>query len=373
VWFWWDLTRLPIDRRSMARSAAILSLAVGVYLCLFSFGPTSWGRTTAHASSVLRVLMDFVPPTKSIREIDRFWLFGGILLSVYATIQLGTALRRWKLAVQAGVAAFVLAATFSLLRGRPLAPSSAIAPPVNLVDLLSHSTGKAGVYVHPEMTWNSKSGVLMMAVARQTRRPFVNGYLGIAPPWFGYAAEVLHRFPDPEATWLLRQWKIDTVLGAPGTVLRQPPGFVKVHESSSGIVWDAAPTRDDSRHPSESTSGSGETRVEASWSVVPTGHAAVIVTVPERFQASAVTLTFGHSAVQRVPATVNVYAVDGTRLNEEGSGIWIESLAADALLGRERPVATVRLREPYGMSLLLDFNMRNQPPLERVVLAGRTF
>ena len=70
------------------------------------------------------------------------------------------------------------------------------------------------------------------------------------------------------------------------------------------------------------------------------------VTTPAGLSVRRVEIHFRQTAVPLVPVAVDVYGVEGTaraRLNEGLSGQWLESLAADALVRRESPVATVRL------------------------------
>ena len=193
---------------SGARSAGL-----GVFLSLVSFGPV-YGTNRYHpvASGITTVLLDVVPPMKSIREFDRFWIFGILFLAVYAVVTIGRALRGHARPIRAIAVAVLLAAAGASLYNRRLVASPAIEAPEDFVAFAAKSTSRGAIYVHPYMKWNSRSGVLMIAIARELGRPIVNGYLGINLPWFSYAANVLHRFPDPESLWLLRKWKVDTVV-----------------------------------------------------------------------------------------------------------------------------------------------------------------
>ena len=65
--------------------------------------------------------------------------------------------------------------------------------------------------------------------------PIVNGYLGINLPWFSYAANVLHRFPDPESLWLLRKWKVDTVVS--WEVMSTAKDLIRCRKSASSRTW----------------------------------------------------------------------------------------------------------------------------------------
>ena len=91
---------------------------------------------------------------------------------------------------------------------RELVASANLEAPRDLFELASHSRSAGALYVHPDLTWNTETGVWMIALAKVLGRPTVNGYLGVAPAWFGDASRVLHRFPDAEAVWLLRKWKV---------------------------------------------------------------------------------------------------------------------------------------------------------------------
>src|SRR6266571_3896550 len=134
------------------------------------------------------------------------------------------------------------------------------------------------------MKWNSRSGVLMIAIARELGRPVVNGCLGICPPWFIYASSVLHRFPDPEALWLLRRWKVATVVGVTGDVAGGSDDVAKVFDSGQGqVVWEIRPLRSDLTHPSAALNpgARGQARTDGVWSQAGSQDAATVtVDVP---------------------------------------------------------------------------------------------
>ena len=78
--------------------------------------------------------------------------------------------------------------------------------------------------------------------------------------------------------------------------------------------------------------------------------------------------------INQTPDEIGVYAFDGTRgvrLNQDRSGEWIESLAADALVRRTSPVATVTLNRTAG-ELQVEFRHSENPPIERIVLIGES-
>jgi hypothetical protein len=191
----------------------LVSAGLGVFLSLVSFGPV-YGTNRYHpvASGITTVLLDVVPPMKSIREFDRFWIFGTLFLALYAVVTIGRALRGHARPIRGIAVAVLVAAAGASLYNRRLVASPAIEAPEDFVAFAAKSTSRGAIYVHPYMKWNSRSGVLMIAIARELGRPIVNGYLGINLPWFSYAANVLHRFPDPESLWLLRKWKVETVV-----------------------------------------------------------------------------------------------------------------------------------------------------------------
>jgi hypothetical protein len=274
--------------------------------------------------------------------------------------------------------ALALAATATLpLNGRKLVATDAIEAPKEFLQLAAHSRGTGAIYVHPYMKWNSMSGVLMIAIAKDLGRPIVNGYLGIAPPWFDYASRVLHRFPDPEAVWLLRRWKVETVvsLAARGRA-EQPDGLERVFENAAGQeIWEMTAAKGDARHPSEADARPvGSARVDGTWSGIPPGRSGFFtVEGPSGFLVRAVEIHFEPSVVERVPAEVVVYAAGDaprTRLNLGRSGLWIASLAADALLRRKAPIATVVLASAARGPLLLECRTSTAPPIGRIVLIG---
>ena len=243
---------------------------------------------------------------------------------------------------------------------------------MDLVTIAARSPRTGALYVHPYMKWNSRSGVLMIAIARALRRPIVNGYLGVEPSWFAYATEVLHRYPDPEALWLLGTWKVDTVLKLVGDV--QLEQLTSPFGQGDAAVEEIPPAAD-LRHPSRGAApATGETRVDGAWTDADReGTRVVRVVAPGRFAVSRVEIHFEPTPASLMPASVDIYEAAGarrTRLNEGQSGLWLRSLAADALLHRKSPVATVTLTGPTAGPLELDFHNAANPSVARIVLAG---
>jgi hypothetical protein len=98
------------------------------------------------------------------------------------------------------------------------------------------------------------------------------------------------------------------------------------------------------------------------------------VKTPAGFFVAQVEVQFQATPMARVPASIDVYEIDAAahvRLNEGQSGQWLESLAADALVRREPPVATIRLAHPTTGGLELECRGSADPPIERIVLIGR--
>ena len=359
--------------RTTRWDATSLALALGVFLCLVSFGPAYSSNTNALANHVTTVWLDILPPLKSIREFNRIWIFGVLSLSVYATIQLSAALRGHAASVQAGAALAVIGGTLLAVYERPLAASPAIEAPPDFVKVAQHSQRQGAIYVHSDMTWNSTSGVLMIASARLLKRPIVNGHMGINPPWFAYAANVLHRFPDPEALWLLRKWNVDTVISR---VPVDPPSgsFVKVFEDGGLAVWDVASRGVEIAHPSAAPCR-GTTRAEAAWTAAQGGLDAIAVKVPPGLQVGTVEIHFRGSVVSTLPASIGVYGSDGTsevRINQQRSGDWIESLAADSLVRRKPTVASIAIAGTPSTALRVELGKSGSALLDRVVLCGET-
>jgi hypothetical protein len=103
--------------------------------------------------------------------------------------------------------------------------------------------------------------------------------------------------------------------------------------------------------------------------------AGVAVAVPEQFDLEAIEIQFEPSIVE-IPAAVAIYEYDGARgarLNQGNSGEWLHSLAAEALLRRASPVATVKvvLTRSTAKQLLLEFVNAPRPPIEGIVFLGR--
>jgi hypothetical protein len=383
VVYWRDQMRAHIGgatKGELASSAMLLSLGLGVFVSLMSFGPVYVSNDNALASSLLRALFEVVPPLKSIREFNRLWIFGAILLSGYAVVRLSVTLRRHPPAFEPAAAVLVMLGALSTIYTRELVASSYIEAPEDLVDLVAHSRRTGGVYVHRDMNWNSGSGVLMIAAARDTNRPFVNGYLGISPPWFDYARNVLHRFPDPEAVWLLRRWRVETVVQLPDSrEAVDASSAEKVFERGGAAVFDVAhpSAASDMEHPSEAVRGTpGQVKIPATFSpaAVDARDAGVTVAVPEQFEIEAVEVRFHPSVVDQVPVAVAIYEYDGargSRINRGRSGEWLHSLAADALVRRASPVATISVVSTSSKALLLEFESSARPPIDRIVFVGR--
>jgi hypothetical protein len=377
--YWRGQIALPAtpDEGSVRQNIVMLSGGLAVFLCLMSFGPVYASNTHPLATWLMRVLLAVMPPLKSIREYDRIWAFGMLFLSVYATVRLAMALRTSSTAMRTAAAAVTIAVMMASLHSRQLVASAEIEAPRDFVALALKSPGRGAIYVHPVMKWNTRSGVLMIAIARKIGRPIVNGSLGICPPWFIYATNVLHRFPDPEALWLLRRWKVQTVVGVTGDVVgSQSEDVTKVYEGQGQAIWEIRPSERDEPHPSAAANPAvhGLARIEHAWSRSDrTDSGRVSVDLPKGFAAQIVEVRFGQSIVQPMPDEIVIYASEGServRLNRAHAGEWIESLTADALLRRESPVAAIELKRPVRRELQIEFRNSDRPPIERIVLIG---
>jgi hypothetical protein len=368
-------TRMPANERDIARVVVLISAGLGVWLCLLSFGPVIASNRHPVATLLTNVVLEAVPPMKAIREFDRFWIFSVLFLSIFAMVRIGTMLRDRPLLLRGAVAAIVVAAAILTIHNRPLAASPPIEAPMDFVAAAARSTATGAAYVHPYMKWNARSGVLMIAIAHDLRRPLVNGYLGVVLPWVTYATNVLWRYPDAEAEWLLRKWKVETVFS-----VLSDPNSVRLEQLTSPIRADEIaitelPAAGDLEHPSASSSAApANDRVEASWTPPDREPGTtLILKAPEGFVIHRVEVHFSPTAVAAVPPAIDVYAIDGSqrvKLNNGLSGQWLESLAADALVRREMPVATIALVHPVTGRVELESQGKTPPPIERVVLVG---
>jgi hypothetical protein len=364
------------DQRGISRYVLMFSSGLAVFLCLMAFGPVYVSNDNLFANHILRVLLVVLPPFRLLREFYRIWIFGVLFLSIYLTVRLGSAVRLRSPITRFSVAAIVAVAAMLSPYNRQLVASVDIEAPKDFVQLGSQSRATGAIYWHPQMQWNTSLGVWMIAIARELRRPVVNGYIGLEPPYFGYASSVLHRFPDPEAVWLLRKWKVETVVSFVGDV-GQSASIEKVFEHGRGVVYEIAPPTGDIPHPSEDTclTSDAQVRIAGEWSQVNRGPggASVTVAAPKGFRIRRMEFSFRQSVVDRIPDSIGVYALEGTRrirLNDGQSGEWIESLAANALVRRRLPVATIRLSEPESRPLEVDFRNSLKPPIERLGLCG---
>jgi hypothetical protein len=370
-----------------ARTVAALAAGAGVLVCLMAFGPVAPSNDSPLATGIMRVLLQVLPPLASVREFHRIWILGVLLLSVSATASLGARMRGRSPVVRAGVAlVLTLGALVSVLHRDALAVVD-ITPPAGLVALASRAPHAGPIYVHPQMEWNTMPGVWMIPAARELRQPIVNGYLGIAPPWFIYAGRVLGRFPAPEAVWLLRHWHVTTVVSVVGDVDADGSAFVtKVFEDPRGAVYDIATAEGALAHPSggRCLPSDGGVRVAASFVAERgDGGTTLAVTGPGGLATSALEVAFRPSVIEDMPTALLVYPVHGdgdallggpareeAPLNAGLSGDWIESLAADALLARQSPVATVHLAAPTEVPFRIFLRGTSSPPVERITLCG---
>jgi hypothetical protein len=157
----------------------------------------------------------------------------------------------------------------------------------------------------------------------------------------------------------------------------ESPSVDKVFENASGVVYDIAAPQDDAPHPSGGTCVASDARVRiaARFSLAEraAAGASLTVAVPKGFRTGRVEIAFAPSVVEPIPESIEVYPAEragGPRLNASHSGEWIESLAADSLLRRRSPVATVRLNAPRSGDLHVAFLKSMHPPIERLALCG---
>ena len=378
--FWRRQMRLfaSSDQKAVQSSIVALSAGLGVFLCLASFGPAYASNGSPLATHLTRALVAVLPQLKSIREFDRIWIVGVLFLSLYLTVRLGATARASSTMARALLAAAVGGVTMASVYARPLVASADIEAPQDFMALASRSRGAGAIYVHPYMKWNSMSGVRMIAIARDLKRPIVNGYLGIEPPWFAPAASVLHRFPDPETLWLLRKWKVETVISLVGNVrVEEATGVNKVFESGTGVVYEVAPTAGEAVHPSvtECLASDARVRLDGATSTLTRAAdgASVTVTAPAGFAVRRMEVAFRPSATEQMPDSIAVYSSDGgnrVRLNQNRSGDWVQSLAADALVRRRSPVATISLGPSTRQEFEVAFQKSYTPPLDGIALCG---
>jgi len=350
----WPAASSDLD---VLRRLAMVAAGAGAFLCLFSFGPVYSSNDNPLANHVLRALLVVWPPLEAIREFDRLWTFGLLGLATSAIVHLAAALRARGTAAHATVAVLIIGATVWPVATRPLVASVPIEPRHDIVEAVARSRGTGGIYVHPLTEWNTLPAALMMPTAKAIGRPIVDGYLGIEPPWYEYAATVLRKFPDPESMWLLSAWKVDTVVTIDGDV------------TVRDLQLEPTP------HPSRPSIADLPDRSEAEWRPEDSaGHPVLAITIPRPFQAAAIEVHFPISVVDRIPPAIGVYMADRDRwrrINDDASGTWLESLAADALIRRSPPTATIRLTAPVTGRLQLDFGPAGPPAVDRIALLGR--
>jgi len=368
-----------VNEEAFAGYIAAATAGVAVLLSVVSFGPAYPTNLHPLATNLTRAFFFVLPPLESIREYDRIWTFGMLFLSIYVTVRIWMALQESSPLVRIAAAVVMAAPLLAALYGRQIVASAPVEAPKEFVAAALHSQSRGPMYVHPVMKWNSRSGVLMVAIARELGRPIVNGCLGICPPWFIYATSVLHRFPDPEALWLLRRWNVQTVVGVTGDVAGGGvDGVAKVYENNQGlVVWEIGRPVHDVLHPSMRANlpGDQQSRIDAEWSRTgESGESAMMdVGVAPGFLTSAVEIQFAPSVLRSIPDEISISVVDGNRrirVNRDHAGEWIESLAADALVRRESPQATIALNAPVRDRFQIECRNSATPPIERIRLIG---
>ncbi len=369
---WQVRVRLDPPGQSLSRISRWTLAALGLFVCIFSFGPSYASNNNPLATDLMRWVSSVIPPLTAAREFDRFWTFGMTLLSVAGVATLGVVMHSRGRLAQRGVALVVGLVALAPLVSRPLALTRPVEAAPWFVTLASHAPGRGAIYVHPLMQWNTPSCVLMIDAARQLGRPLVNGCLGIIPPWFTVATDVLHRFPDPEAVWLLRRWQVDAVVDLnPARPVEPSHDFRVSSTHTDGRLFEILQSGPLPAHPSIGTEAlNGLARVEATWA--PASSGGIIVTPPEDVLIWAVEVTFSldQLIVDPIPTELVITAdMDrGARLNRGSAGHWLQSLAADALLARTAPVAVVALEQPHRGALRVTGGGRL--PAGRVVLIG---
>ncbi len=373
-------------RVSVGADADVLSVVgkcgvgLALFLCLASFGPLHANNASPLATPVVNALLTLFPPLRQMREFQRLWLAGVLVLDASLVLTLAAALRGTPRPARWAAALLLVGASAWAAGQRTLVATDEIVAPADFLATAAHSTSRGAIYVHPYMKWNSPSGVSMIAIAKALGRPVVNGYLGIQPPWFAFATRVLHRFPDPEALWLLRHWEVDTVVSLAGDVHVDAAQARTVHVGADGVVYEMMPAADAAAHPSIAacTSGDAPTRIElpATRTRATDEGNGLQVIGPAGFAVSRVEIAFGPTLdyLNRVPDAIAVFADragDAAPLNQEPSGRWIESLTADALLRRTLPLVTIVLNAPQDGPLRLAFHDADRPVVRGVAVCGR--
>lgn len=374
VWFWWMQWRVSLSGTDAAlRVALTLGVGTGVLLCLVSFGPQVASNPSPLATDLVRRLLSVIAPLSAVREFYRIWMSGLLLFSLFVVIRLSLALRSRPAYARGVVAATLGLALIVSLSERSLSASDEIVAQAEVTTLAAHSLSRGAIYV--QMRWDAKSCVLMMATARDLRRPTVNGCLGLIPPWFPYATRVLHRFPDAEALWLLRHWRVETVINLDTGTRIDPPALTsRILAGPDGSVFEIQPPEGPSPHPSAPSAGDrvGE-RVTAEWTVDPANPSVLTVRGPAGGAWSAMEFQFAlaGTVIDTIPSEIRVSSSDDAArvpLNTGDSGRWIESLAADALVRRQSPVVRVGLAPFPAGPLRVEWIGTPKAPIERIVM-----
>lgn len=369
---WQVRARLDPPGQSLSRVVRWTLAWLGLFVCTFSFGPSFDSNTNPLATDLMRWISAVIPQLTAAREFDRFWTYGLTLLTVAGVGALGVVMHTRGRAAQRVVAVAVGVVALAPLVSRPLALTRPVEAAPWFVSLVSQAPGRGGIYVHPLMQWNTPSCVLMIDAARQIGRPLVNGCLGVVPPWFTVATEVLHRFPDPEALWLLRQWQVDAVVDLNAARPVDATDALRVSSThTDGRLFEVLSPGPLSPHPSLLTDAlKGLARIEVPWTHGASG--GIVVAVPEGVLVWAVEVRFSLDdlVVHPIPTelVITADADRAVRLNRGSAGHWMQSLAADALLARTPPVAVVALEQPHRGALRVIGGGRL--PVDRIVLIG---
>ncbi|MCC7185886.1 MAG: hypothetical protein IT185_06580 [Acidobacteria bacterium] len=364
----------PVCNEPWGRVAAPLMCGLGAVTMVLSFGPDVPSHTNPMATDMTARLLDVVPPLKAMREFERFWAFGWTL-GVAGVLAWIAATRRVWIPMRFALPAITLAVlSIWPLATRTTALTRRVEAAPWFVALAEKAPGTGPIYVHPLMTWNTPSCVLMPDAARQLGRPLVNGCLGVPPPWFGPAAEVLRRFPDAEAIWLLRRWGVQAVVHLSNDLHVPETTALRLETATSeGRVYTVLDDGALPSHPSRGDTAETGRLARVSVGEVTTEAEGIRIAAPDDVWIWGVEVQFSTEGLVVAPMpteiTVTADRAGAPRLNRAAAGHWMQSLAAEALLARTAPVAVIMFDAPHrGPLRLLGAGLGTM--VHRVVVLG---
>jgi hypothetical protein len=237
--------------------------------------------------------------------------------------------------------------------------------------LLKDSSGRGGLLELPLPVWTSHLAVYRIVWQREYGRSIVDGSSSLEPPWFAHAREVLNSFPSQESIWLLRRWKVGSVLAQSdflkggGTLLTNKKGVVFEGSRGGMVLFDIDITSESHGFRDDQLSDS------ARWLVPHFNSPAIAARLSDRItfhtksivlksgqtldfridpgdRLEAVMIDYGFALGAEIPSSLKVLAeLDGEwrDITKGRTGGFLRSRTADLLLNRKPAKLVIEVKQ----------------------------